>query len=65
MTIRDALKNTDLRTLSQKVGGGPDQILKFVVCQGGGGVSGLIGTISLNLFFKASLRNVNVISFKI
>ena len=26
-------KKTDLRTLSQRVGGGPDQIPKFVVCE--------------------------------
>ena len=32
--LRDAFKKkTDLRTLSQKVGGGPDQIPKFVVCE--------------------------------
>ena len=33
-------KKPDLRTLSQKVGGGPDQIPKFVVCEIGtrGGV---------------------------
>ena len=34
MCLRDAFKKkTDLRTLSQKVGGGPDQITKFVVCE--------------------------------
>ena len=34
--LRDALKKqkkTDVWTLSQKVGGGPDQIPKFVVCE--------------------------------
>ena len=31
--LGDALKKTDLRTLSQKVGGGQDQIPKFVVCE--------------------------------
>ena len=31
--VRDAYKKTDLRTLSQKVGGGPDQIPKFVACE--------------------------------
>ena len=42
--VRDAFKKKkkkpDLRTLSQKVGGGPDQIPKFVVCEIGtwGGV---------------------------
>ena len=37
-------KKTDLRTLSQKVGGGPDQIPKFVVCEFGtrGGVGSQI-----------------------
>ena len=39
-SVRDALIKTDLRTLSQKVGGGPDQIPKFFVCEIGtwGGV---------------------------
>ena len=38
---KGCLKKMDLRTLSQKVGGGPDQIPKFYVCEigtwGGGG----------------------------
>ena len=53
--LRDALKKTDLRTLSQKVGGGPDQIPNFDVCEiGTRGGEGSQTLICPN--FKSDLR---------
>ena len=55
--LRDAFKKNkpDLRTLSQKVGGGPDQIPNFVVCEiGTRGGEGSQTLICPN--FKSDLR---------